>query len=130
MSLLDQARADIQKITSNSNEFAQAITFTSKKYGTIRTVYGLANKINISVDTQGNPIHSKNATIAISEAVLTEYGYPVRNGDGEVDMLGDLIDVADNTGVTKSYQVNSKIPDETLGIIVLILEDFERYVAN
>lgn len=125
MNLIEQAISDIQAITANSNEFGQEITFQSKRYSTTVTVVGLVNKIGISIDTMGNTINSKNPTIAISEKTLTDAGYPVRNADGEVGMLGDIVTTVDSTGITKKYSVNSKIPDETIGLLVFVLEDYE-----
>jgi len=125
MSLIDQARADILAITTNSNEFAQDITFTSIKDPTTVTVKGIANKIFLNVDTQGNPINSKNVTVAVSEQALLDVGYPVRNSDNEVQMTNDLVTTKDNSGIDKNYQISSKMPDETVGLLVFILEDYE-----
>ena len=124
MGLIDQANIDIQKITSNLGEFGVPITFTSKKYGTVVTINGLHNKIHLNVDTEGNVVYSKNATIAVSEKLLNSVGYVTRNSALEVDMNNDRMSVKDSTGIIKNYIVKAKMPDETVGLLIFILEDF------
>jgi hypothetical protein len=124
MGLIQQAINDLKAITSNSNDFGVPVTFTSKAFGTIVTVNAIHNKIHLGVDAQGNVIYSKNATVSVSEPLLNDVGYVTRNASGEVDMKNDLIDVKDSSGVLKNYIVKSKMPDETIGLIVLVLEDY------
>ena len=124
MNLLNQAAKDIKIITGNGNDFGVPIKFTSKKDAKVVTVNGLRNQIHLGVDGNGNTVFSKNSTIAVSESLLTDAGYSVRNTAGEVDMKNDLVNVADNTGTMRSYIIKSKMPDETVGLIVFVLEDY------
>jgi hypothetical protein len=126
MGLIEQAQKDFAKITGNGNDFGVPITFTSNKTSQTVTINGLHNKIGLNVDGFGASMHAKNATVAVSESLLVLAGYPVRNTEQEVDMNGDLISVADNTGIIKNYIVKSKIPDETFGSLVFILEDYKK----
>ncbi|MCE3278037.1 MAG: hypothetical protein K0S44_228 [Bacteroidetes bacterium] len=126
MSLIERARADIKDITSNTDGFGIEMTLTAPTSQTA-TIVGLHTKHWLSIDTEGNPVSSKNAHVSFSEEVLqTENpNYPIRNSDGEVDLSKHRFDVKDSTGLVKNYIAQSWRPDETMGLIVVILEDFE-----
>lgn len=120
MGLLDDIRKDIKNITSDENEFGVAITLISPTV--TMEVVGLHTKHYLGVDTDGNIVNSKNAHIAISESNLS--GYPVRNAKGEVAMRGHLARCKDSTGTEKTYKIEQTLPDETVGLIVIILGDY------
>jgi len=81
MSLIQRAKADIERITSNQNEFGVEMVLTAPTSETI-TVTGLHTKINLGVDTDGQMVNSKKAHISVSEKFLTDAGYQVRDGYG------------------------------------------------
>lgn len=123
MGLLEQATADIERITSNSNEWAAELSFTATN-GQTAVINGLHTKHHLAVDTDGNTVNSKNAHASFSEKFLIDVGYPVRNSGGEVSMKNHRVNVKDSTGIVKNYVVIEAYPDETIGLIVLILGDF------
>lgn len=123
MGLIAQAKADIESITSNLNEFGVSMKFTSPG-GETATITGLHTKHHLGIDTDGNAENTKKAHASFSEKFLLNAGYPVRNSAGEVNLTGHKVEVADSTGVTKTYMVQQWFPDETLGHIVCILEDY------
>lgn len=123
--IIARAQRDIQRITSNTDSgFGLCITLTAPNAATA-TVVGIHAKHHLNVDTDGNVVNSKTAHIAVSESLLVAANYPVRNADGEVDLKGHKIQVVDSTGATPLYLVQSWFPDETVGLIVITLEDFE-----
>lgn len=122
--LTDQAKADIEQITSNLDEFGITISLTSLTNVTV-DVKGLHTKHHTDIDTDGNLVNTKNAHIAISEKFLTDAGYPVRNSAGEVSLFNHKVTVKDSTGLNKQYVIREFFPDETIGLIVCILGDFE-----
>ncbi len=124
MGLIQQAKEDWQRFTSDPDLFGVSIDFEAPTSETA-TVVGFATKHNIGVDTEGNLINTKNAHISVAEKLLTDKGYPTRNSDGEVALKGHRIDYVDSTGGSKKYVIQQSFPDETVGIIVCILEDFE-----
>jgi len=124
MNLIDQAKADIEQITSNLNEFAVEIIFTSPTEQTA-TISGLHTKIHLGVDTDGLAVNSKKAHISFSEKFLTDASYPVRNSSGEVNLRNHRVSVKDSTGNLKNYTVKEIFPDETIGLITCMLDDFE-----
>ena len=121
MSLLERAKADIQQITTNSDEWGVSMVLTAPNSATI-TIKGLHTKHNIRFDTDGNQINSLNAHVSFSEAVLV--GYPVRNTNGQVDLIRHKVAVADSTGVVKNYMIKEAYPDETIGLIVCVLDSY------
>jgi len=87
-------------------------------------ITGFATKHWNSFDSDGTPINAKNVHVCVSESDLVSKGFPVRNSKGEVSMLKCKISFSDSSGVEKNYVVRETMPDETLGLIVLILGDF------
>lgn len=122
--LIDQATSDWRRFSSDLDGFATTITFTAPT-AEIAIVAGLAMKHHISIDSEGNPINSKNAHISVSEKLLTDVAYPTRNTAGEVDLLNHKVEYVDSTGISKEYSVQQNFPDETIGMITCILQDFE-----
>lgn len=126
MSILERARRDMQRITSDkSGGFAVEITFTSPD-GSTATINGLHTKHHTAIDTEGRPVNSKNAHISFSETLLNEQGYITRPPDynGEVNLKSHRVAVKDSTGTVKNYKIRQWFPDETLGLIVCILDDY------
>lgn len=122
MGLIDQIQADIKSITSNLNDFGVAMILTAPTNETI-TITGIHTKHHLGIDTDGNMVNSKKASIAFSESLLV--GYPCRNLSQEVNLKNHKVSVKDSTIILKNYRVQSWFPDETIGLIVCILEDFE-----
>lgn len=124
MSLIEQAKKDIEQITSNSNDFGVSIILTSPSNQTI-TITGLHTKIHLGVDTDGNVIQSKKAHISFSEQFLIDGNYTTRNTQQEVNLINHKVEVVDSTGISKKYIIQSAFPDETIGLICCILNDLE-----
>lgn len=124
MSLLDQAKADIETITSDPDGFTRSIVLTAPTDETV-TIYGLHSKHHLGIDTDGNRVNSKNPHISVAEKFLIDAEYPVRGSTGEVNLSGHKVSVADSTGTVCNYVIREWYPNETTGLIVCILGDFE-----
>lgn len=124
MGLTDTINEDIQQITSDLDGFGVSIKLTAPN-DTIIDIVGLTSKHHLGYDTDGNQVNTKNAHISFSEKFLIDASYPLRNASGEVDLKGHLADVKDSTGVVKKYIIREWFPDETIGLIVCILGDYE-----
>lgn len=122
MGLIDQINLAVKSITSNLNDFGVSITLTAPTLEVI-IITGIHTKHHLGVDTDGNMVNSKKASIAFSESFLINY--PCRNSNQEVDLNNHKVSVKDSTGIVKNYIVQQWFPDETIGLIVCILEDFE-----
>lgn len=130
MGLIERAQRDAKAFTTNTNHFGVSITLTRPAAGVDPEVSAEVTGYHIKHHTSWDPesgevIDGKRAHIAVSESELTAQSYPVRNDNGEVDLLNHYVTVADSSGVGKQYITRQTFPDETLGLIVMILSDFE-----
>lgn len=124
MGILDQARLDMQQITGNTSDFGVSISFTAPTSETA-TVVGFHTKHHMAYTEEGERINHKTASVAVSETALTDLNYPTRNASDEVNFEGHLVSVPDSTGSVKQYVCEQYFPDEALGLIVLILGDYD-----
>lgn len=122
--LMQLARRD-SKFFVTSGGFEESITITTPSRDKTISLTGFATKHFINFDSDGNPINSKNVHICIDESVLVAQGYPVRNAKTEVTLLNHIVIYPDSTGVVKKYIIRENFPDETLGLIVCILNDYK-----
>lgn len=121
MSLLDTARMDAKNIVQG--EFSSPCTITNPQRSVSVSLSALATKHHIIINPEtGQPINAKNAHICLSETKLNELGYITRV-NGEVSLVGHFINVSDSTGIVKKYKISETWPNETLGLIVCILQD-------
>lgn len=126
MGLLDRIKADAQKHTSNPNDFGVAITFTAPDSPpVVVTVYGTTTKHCIQADRQGVATLGKNASCTVSEQLLTDEDYPVRNDNDEVYLKGHKVTWTDSAGLTLTYIIDKWYSDEKLGLIVCILGNYK-----
>ena len=88
-------------------------------------ITGWGVKHNISFDSDGNQVNTKNVRATVDEQVLLDLNYPVRNGRGEVSLIGHKVNFKDSSGVLRNYIVRENFPDENIGIIMLILGDYK-----
>ena len=123
--LLDRARADAKKFVTKGG-FQEEIKLVSLSPNpvTINTI-GLASKHWINFDTDGIPVNSKNAHICLNEQELSENNYPYRNSEQEVDLFNHRVSVKDSTGILKEYVIKEWYPNETLGLLICILKDYD-----
>ena len=124
MGLTELSIAHAKAFTTNTDHWGVSMVFTAPTSETA-TVDGLHVRHNTQYDQEtGALVSGRNASVTVSESVLTDAGYPVRNGDDDVHLANHRVSVADSTGTTREYVVREWFPDEKLGIIVCILGDF------
>jgi len=123
MGLREQAKADIENITSNTNEFAISMTWTSPDAETC-TVSGLHTRHHLGVDTDGNAVNSRKAHVSVAEQHFIDAGYTIRNANGEVDLDGHKVVVNDSNGVARTYEIQEWFPNETVSLITCILAEY------
>jgi hypothetical protein len=124
-SILDMARKSAKRAVTKSG-FQEVITLRNPDNSIEVEVNGLASKHWINFDTDGSSVNSKNAHICISEDDLTELNYPVRSLNNEVNLFNHKVIVKDSTKTDKNYIIKETFPDETLGLIVCILSDYNE----
>lgn len=125
MGLLGQARKDLMQFTSNLNDFAVSVTFFAPNESEA-TINCLAVKHHLDFDSEGNSVSTKTARISFSEQLLVNADYPVRNTNGEVNLMSHKVTWADSTGVEKTYLIKEWFADEALGFIFCKLKDFKN----
>lgn len=124
MGIIEKARNDFKRFTSDKNAFGVDIIFTAPNAKTA-TVAGLHTKHHLSVNGEGIPVNSKNAHISFSEGNFEGIDYPLRNSKGEVYLRGHVVEVEDSTGTLCKYVITEWFPDETTGHITCIIADHE-----
>jgi hypothetical protein len=124
MSLINKAKEDWQRFTSDTDAFGVAIKLAKPDESAEVDLSGLATKHHIGFDTDGNLVNTKNAHISFAEALLPE-DFVIRNEAGEVYLDRYLVSFVDSTGVEKKYVIREWFPDETVGMITCILGTFE-----
>tara|TARA_R110000796_G_scaffold103652_5_gene213087 strand:+ start:18 stop:398 length:381 start_codon:yes stop_codon:yes gene_type:complete len=125
MSLIAQARLDWKEITSNSNEFGVPIILINPTTLVEYSIVGLATKHHLGIDELGNEVITKNAHISFSEELVIALGGSIRDASGEVNLERWIVKYSDSTLSQKNYVITQFIPDETVGIIVCILSDYQ-----
>lgn len=120
MGLIEQAKRDWKNITTDPNGAGVELTFIAPD-GTSVDVYGVHTKHNTSIDEDGMRVNSPNAHISVSEAVLTDNYYPVRDSNGLVSMRNHKVVAKDSRGVEVTYKIVEAMPDQTIGVIVFML---------
>ena len=127
MSLIDSIRRDANKITTSNSGFSVPVLFTTNASYNITpvvvTVNAIATVIAITVDDQGTIIRGKNARIIVSESALVGLSYPVRNVANKVRIKDDYISFVTSSGNTYNGVIREVLPDETNGLITLLLGD-------
>lgn len=121
-SLFDLVKRDAKRHINNGGYQIDVEMFTPNKIKKI-DITGWAVKHAISFDSDGNQVNTKIARVTVDEDVLVANGITVRNAKGEVALVGYKIKFIDSSGVKKGYNVRETLPDENLGLIMLILED-------
>lgn len=121
--LLNKARRDLKRIVTKGGFQVDIILRTVDGLKEV-ALKGIASKHWLSLDSDGMPINSKNAHISILESDLVEAGYQVRNQKNEVNLLNHRVIYADSTGNERTYVIKEWMPDETVGLIVCTLGDF------
>lgn len=121
-SLFDLVKRDAKHYL-NAGGYQLDITMLTPDKLTTINITGWAVKHAISFDSDGNQVNTKVARVTIDEDVLVANGITVRNSRGEVSLLNYKVKFIDSSGVLRSYNVRETLPDENLGLIMLILED-------
>lgn len=122
VSLFDLVKRDAKRYVNAGGYQLDITMLTPDKSKTIN-ITGWAVKHAISFDSDGNQVNTKIARVTVDEDVLVAKGITVRNAKGEVDLINYKIKFKDSSGVLRGYSVRESLPDENLGLIMLILWD-------
>jgi hypothetical protein len=122
MGLMQDAQKLIEQITTNTNEWALPVTFTTP-VGFTPAASVVCNAVPINhnfagVDDYAAPVKSQTARVTFSEAALVALNYPTRNATGVISMEKHLVSWIDVDGHLNNYIINTTFPGKTNGIIV------------
>lgn len=121
--IFNLAKRDAKRIVTSLG-WQETIELSTPSKDLTLSLTGFATKHWINYDSDGNPVDSKNAHVCIDESFLVLNDYPVRNNRGEIALKNHIVAFPDSSGVVRTYVVRRNLPDETLGLIVLILGDY------
>ncbi len=120
MSLHQQAKIDIQTITSNSLEFGVPVVFLNPDSETV-TLNCIPSEHHTSFDSDGLKINSKQASVGVSELLLDASDYSYKLDTGEISFEGHLITLEGTQYIAREW-----FPDRTIGLIIVILSEYEQ----
>lgn len=108
-----------------SKRFSQQIPLTF--YRTLNVdeveVMGMATRHHLGIDPDTRTlVNSRNTQCTVSEELLTEQGFETRNASGDVSMLNVYVRYNDGTGTERTYKISQVYPDDTIGLIICVLE--------
>jgi len=77
-------------------------------------------------DEEGVMTSSTNAHVAVTEKAFDDVGYIIRDPvTEELNLLQHSCSFVDANGVRRNYVVMEQYPDDTVGLIVMILSEAE-----
>ncbi len=123
MSLLAQAIADAQRIVEDvTSGFGTLVTVTNPS-GATAAISGLVSDVfeSISPDT-GVVVSGRQAQVTFSLSSLASLGVP--SGTSSKNAKPWVLEFADAKGVSHVFKVVEARPDNTLGLIVCVLENY------
>lgn len=122
--LLQLAKRDAKRIITQGG-FEEDLELITPNGSLTISLTGFATKHWITYDTDGNAINSSNIHITVSENDLQTLAYPYRDANGKVKLINHKVNFIDSSGNVGNYIVLENYPDETLGLIVLILRFYK-----
>ena len=126
MNAFERAQNSIKRITSDSKGFTRDIVFSTPDQSVEATIKGVHSKHHFTFDSTGAIISSVNTHIAFSEEVLHALDYPIRDINGDVNIVGHFVSVKDSTGINYTYRIQEAFPDETIGLIKCLVEFYAQ----
>lgn len=123
-SLFDIVKRDAKRFVT-SGGYQVDITISNPDRSKTENITGWAVVHAISFDSDGNQVNTKISRATIDEELLVQKGFTVRNAKGEVALLKFKVSFKDSSGEMRYFNVRENLPDQNLGLIMLILEDFK-----
>lgn len=126
MSLQNRAKLDMQRFTADDTGFFAVECVVKHPDGLPSiNVKGLHTRHWMGFDPDGVAVHTVIASLGVSEQQFIDGGFAIRDVNGEVDLKGHLIDAPDSNGVVKNYVLREVFPDENLGLLILMLGEYQ-----
>lgn len=124
MNIASRGQKLFQRVSTDLTTGGTSITFVNPSGSLTKTIKAIQTKHMVKTDENGFKSVSKNASIAVSEAALLAESYPTRDANNEISLLQHKVTWTDVSGLTWTYSVRQNRPDEAVGVIILILDDY------
>lgn len=126
MGLREQAEADLAFILEDSVlGFGWDINLTDP-VGLSEDLVGFSGDISLTIDPEtGVPVSGQLAHVSLRITTLKALGFELPRGIIDASSKPWVVRFNDIDGVPRTYKVQESNPDQTLGVIVCILENYE-----
>jgi hypothetical protein len=126
MNLREMAERDMGAMLEDDVAgFANSITLTDPS-GKTEIIKGRTGQVHALIDPDtGIPVSVKNAYCSIRIKTLFDLGFKLPKAQPDNTKKPWTAQFADINGIIRKYRVNESRPDQTLGLITLMLEDFK-----
>jgi hypothetical protein len=124
MGLRDIAAADAAEIIQDAIDGGDEITITSPA-DVSETFMALTNDIAFSIDPEtGLTVSGRQCSAVVASADLTAFGFNGITGVADADSKPWVVRATDIKGVQGIFKVADTRPDNTIGLMTLILEEY------
>jgi len=129
VSLREAAAADTKAILEDQNDFGVPITVTDPA-GNSATVNGKDADISQLIDPDtGQAVSGRQVSVVLVISTLEANGLGIPENVPEASKKPWLIEFNDVNGKPHVFKVKSSDPDRTVGIVVCVLEFYEKVVV-
>jgi hypothetical protein len=126
LGLREQARLDARAILEDTSGFAWPVILTSP-LGVVTSLRGFTTDVGQSIDPEtGQAVAGQRASFAVARAALPALPEAV----AESDRKPWIATFADSEGAFTTWKVIEVLPDRAAGIVVMILEVFQRAIVH
>ena len=122
MSLRDIAHADTIEIMNDPDVGGDLCTITSP-VGLSESFRVMSNDIHLSIDPgTGETVMGRQSSVAVLISELIDAGFNGIRGVADSSSKPWLVDIADVNGIAGQFKVTEHHPDNTAGLMILVLE--------
>lgn len=132
MNIRDRARADWKRFSQSAFDLDVVIqTPPGVTPVQTATVKGIATRITVPIETDGQDALATLAHVAINESALRDANadYPIRDSNGLVALNNHLVTYADANDTLRNYAIKQVYPDDTVGMIMCHCADSKILIA-
>jgi hypothetical protein len=124
MGLREQAKLDARAILEDTSGFAWPVTLISP-LGVITSLRGFTTDVGQTIDPEtGQAVAGRRASFSVARAALPQLPEAVAEGSRKPWVAS----FADSQGVVANWKVIDVLPDAAAGVVVLLLEIYQRAI--
>jgi hypothetical protein len=124
MGLRDIAASDVIEIINDTETGGDEITITSPA-GVSETFNALTNDIHFAIDPEtGETVTGRQCSATVLSSDLVTAGFTDIKGIPDTNSRPWVVQMTDINGVTASFKVVESHPDNTIGLMILILGEY------